>query len=368
MARGQGKKVGEMEVFRSICFRHLEPLRKRPRILPIFMPNAGCPHRCLFCGQEEVTGQPDMGEAPQRAEEDVSQDVQQVLDELPARFEHVSPAAPVEAAFYGGTFTALPGPWPLRFLEALRPLRQRGLVSAVRCSTRPDAVPSHRLAQLAAAGLDTVELGVQTFDNAVLLAARRGHGAEASLGACARARAAGLGLGLQLLPGLPGHTLEAFARDITQCIALRPDFVRIHPCLVLAGTGLETLWRQGGYTPWGLPATVDALGTAVAELWRAGITVARVGLAPEASLLPAILAGPWHPALGSRVRARALWHDIRQRLEGRMAVSLRLPRRYSGEFWGHAGEMEHLYQQLGLIRGGVHFTDGDECVLEVRNG
>ncbi len=342
------------------------------------MPNAGCPHRCLFCNQEEVTGHTDLAGLPPGAEggdkerfsgslSASDECLRRALEQLPDRFVHVTPQAPVEAAFYGGTFTALPSPWPLRFLKALEPWRQDGLVSAVRCSTRPDAVDPGQLEQLAAAGLYTVELGVQTFDEAVLERARRGHGAQASLEACRRVRAAGLGLGLQLLPGLPGHTLRSFAQDIARCIALRPDFVRIHPCLVLAGTGLEALWRRGAYAPWELAATLEALGEAVSQLWSAGIPVARVGLTPEASLLSAILAGPWHPALGSRVRARALWHDIRRRLDGRLAASLTLPQRSSGEFWGHAGEMEPEYRALGLLRSAVTFTDGDEWMLEVRN-
>jgi len=266
---------------------------------------------------------------------------------MPGRFAAWG-RAPVEAAFYGGTFTALPDGWPLRFLRALHPLRQRGLVTAARCSTRPDALSPEQLAVLAGAGLDTVELGVQTFDEAALTAARRGHGAGASSRACALVRGAGLGLGLQLLPGLPGHTPRSFAEDIAQCLELRPDFVRIHPCLVLRGTGLEGLWRQGAYVPWDVPETLEALGEAVLALWRGGIAVARVGLAPEASMLSAVLAGPWHPAMGARVRARALWREIRARLDGRTAVSLSLPQRYSGEFWGHAGEMEPRYRVLGL--------------------
>ena len=31
--------------------------RKRPLIVPIFIPYHGCPHRCIYCQQEKITAQ-----------------------------------------------------------------------------------------------------------------------------------------------------------------------------------------------------------------------------------------------------------------------------------------------------------------------
>jgi histone acetyltransferase (RNA polymerase elongator complex component) len=279
----------------------------------------------------------------------------------------------VEVAFYGGTFTSLPEPWLRRFLEAAAGFRRAGVVNAVRCSTRPDAADPVLLARLAGMGLDMVELGVQTFDDAVLTAAGRGHCGRDVLDACRAVRRAGMGLGLQLLPGLPGHGADTFAGDIHQCLAIRPDTVRLHPCLVLAGSGLEDTWRNGHFVPWSLDRTVQELARATLDLWRGGIAVSRIGLAPEPSLEAVVLAGPRHPALGTMVRARALWLDIRARLEGLQGVRLpghrmaRLcaPQRVSGEFWGHGRELEGAYGELGLHPGVVVFEDREDFMLEV---
>lgn len=272
---------------------------------------------------------------------------------------------PYELAFYGGVFTHLPAPWPQRFLAEAARLRAAGLVTRVRCSTRPDACDPARLARLAAAGLDLVELGAQTFDDAVLAAAGRGHDAAAIRRAARDVGRAGLALGLQLLPGLPGHAPADLARDAAEAAALGPEIVRLHPCLVVDGTPLAALYQAGRYVPWELDATIDALAGVLPVLWRAGARVARIGLAPEPGFLAAVLAGPRHPALGARVRARALCNLIAEEIRAMAGppAGLLAPRRFAGEFFGHAGELTPRYQALGLAKSVVRFEARQDFFL-----
>lgn len=318
----------------------------------MFTPRAGCLERCVFCAQESQSGQ-----EPRSLEE--------IVSVLSGALEAKSGGPPVELAFYGGTFTALPAEWIERLMDLAAVFRSRGVVSAVRCSTRPDALDPDLLERLAAMGLDSVELGVQSFDDAVLAAAGRGHAGRDIIKACRMIRDAGMGLTLQLLPGLPGHTPAVFREDVRKCVHAGPDAVRLHPCLVLAGTGLETLWREGRYQPWPLEVTVSELASATLALWDAGVAVTRIGLAPEPSLEAAILAGPRHQALGTMVRARALYSHIEERLAGRKALRLDVPQCLSGEFWGHRGELEGAYARLGLARGAVAFTGDDHFTMDV---
>ncbi|WP_325647868.1 elongator complex protein 3 [Humidesulfovibrio sp.] len=322
-------------------FPHPEPPRPtRRKILPVFLPFAGCPQRCIFCDQAAQTGQ-----TPQPLE-DIHARLEAQLAELPAT------ADPPELAFYGGTFTALPAPWPRRFVALAGHHLASGRLSRIRCSTRPDAVDPAQLAELKALGLSLVELGVQSFDDAALLASRRGYGGATVLAACAAVREAGLGLGIQLMPGLPGHTPEAFRADVAQAAALRPELARLYPCLVLEGTPLAALWRAGGYAPWELEATVDALALALLELWAAGVPTARMGLAEQEGL--AILAGPRHPALGQLARGRALLRHVAAQLTAlpepapSSKMILNLPRRLQGEALGQKNALAPEYAALGL--------------------
>lgn len=336
------------------AFRHPEPLAPATRIWPIFLTYKGCPGRCVFCAQPLQSGRP-------------AEALEHILAGMRADLAEAAKAGkgPYELAFYGGVFTALPDPWPQRFLETAAWARQAGLVTRVRCSTRPDACDPARLERLRAAGLDLVEIGAQTFVDAVLETSGRGHDAASIRRAADAVRQAGLGLGIQLLPGLPGHTPADLVGDAAQTAALAPEIVRLYPCLVLPDTPLAQWYRDGRFQPWSLEVALEALAAAVPVLWRAGARVARIGLAPEAGLVRAIVAGPWHPALGGRVRARAtaslLAAEIRAM--GGRATSLDAPRRFSGELFGHAGELVPTYAALGLTKDAIRFSDREDFVI-----
>ena len=323
-------------------FLHPEPLRHGLPIHPVFLPFAGCPQRCVYCSQHAQTGQ---GAQPL---EQIAQALEETLADALA--SEGAAAEKREIAFYGGTFTALPSPWPERFLGIAMRYKAAGLVGRIRCSTRPDAVDAVGLAALRAQGLDMVELGVQSFSDTVLAAAQRGYGGDTAQRACALVRDAGLGLGIQLLPGLPDMTLRQFRNDIAVVCAIQPEAVRLYPCVVMEGTPLAAQWRRGAYSPWSLTKTHCALAQGTLDLWLAGCRVIRTGLAPEPSLLRSLVAGPWHPALGSMVRGLALALHVRAQLGrmGRPARELSFPRRHSGEFWGHKKSLAPFYARLGL--------------------
>ena len=335
-------------------FRHPEPERRRCRIWPVYVTFQGCPGRCVFCAQHLQSGFP---AAP----------LDRILEGMAAGLAAAATAGrgPYELAFYGGVFTALPSPWPERFLDVARRFAVSGLVTRVRCSTRPDACDPALLSRLAAAGLDLVEIGAQTFCDEVLAASGRGHDAASIRQAGRAVHQAGLSLGLQLLPGLPGHSPDDLRADAAEAAALGPELVRLHPCLVLRGTALATLFSSGRYVPWGLEETIAALAGVLPVFWRAGACVARIGLAPEPGFEAAILAGPRHPALGARVRARALFDIIRAEVEVFDApmAGLWAPARFAGEFFGHAGELVAAYQALGLPKSRVRFEPRDDFFL-----
>ncbi|MGE4505953.1 MAG: elongator complex protein 3 [Desulfovibrionaceae bacterium] len=328
-----------------LIFPHPEPRRERPRIHPVFLPFAGCPQRCVFCDQGAVTGQPGVRRG-------ADHDLARRHDDLAADLARLAMthAPPRELAFYGGTFTALPEPWPARFLGLAAEYRARGLVTRVRCSTRPDAVSPRLLADLKARGLDMVELGVQSFDDDALAASGRGHDGKAARWGARMVLNAGLALGIQLMPGLPGDRPGLFAKDVATAAALRPEAARLYPCQVLEGTPLAARWRAGEFRPWPLPRTRQELALGVGALWRAGVQVIRIGLAPEPGLAARVLAGPSHPSLGQMVRSLALYDHIRALAPGlgRAPRGLRYPQRSSGEIGGHSGELARAWERLGI--------------------
>jgi histone acetyltransferase (RNA polymerase elongator complex component) len=333
-------------------FVHPEPPRRHVRVWPVFLPFAGCPGRCVYCAQHLQTGVP-------------AGSLDAALAELDAALAAALAAGrgPYEIGFYGGTFTALPGDHAERFTTLAEGYRRKGLVTRVRCSTRPDAVTPGRLAVLRDLGLDMVELGVQTFEPVVLAQSGRGYGPDAAFTACRAVGEAGLGLGVQLLPGLPGHTPGMFARDAALAAEMGPETARVYPCLVTAGTRLAAMHAAGEYAPWSEETTLAAVAGGLVTLWRAGVRVVRVGLAPQPELAAAVLAGPAHPSLGNRARARALFLLVREQADrlGPGPKGLCVPRRYAGEVWGQGRELVPAYAGIGIRREWVRLVDDAEA-------
>lgn len=178
-------------------------------------------------------------------------------------------------------------------------------------------------------------------------------------------RESDLDLGVQLLPGMPGQTAAAFGEDVRRTAALRPRMARLYPCLVLKGAPLAGAWRRGEYSPWELGRTVQELACAARVFWDAGVVLGRLGVAQESGLEQQIIAGPWHPALGCRIRGEALFMLVEQQVRKmkRKPAGLLAPRRYQGEFWGHKGELAPLYENLGLARSTVRFVQKGYFVL-----
>jgi len=272
---------------------------------------------------------------------------------------------PYEIAFFGGTFTALPEPWPEIFLDLAARYRGQGLISRVRCSTRPDCVDVPMLSRLRGMGLDLVELGIQAFDNGPLKTSGRGYTGDIARRACEAVRESGLALGVQLLPGLPGDRPGIFQEDVRSAAAFRPETARLYPCLVIKGTHLAAMWEQGQYEPWSLERAKRELAKALPVFWAAGTRVIRLGLAPEGTLNKNILAGPWHPALGQSVRGMALLDCFRVKVResGGRPKGLEVPRRYSGELYGHGRELAPAYFAMGLSEATIRFVDETRFTL-----
>lgn len=346
-------------------------MKRVPRqILPFFIPHLGCPHRCVFCDQQGISG---AASYPRQEE---------VQAAIAGWREETVP----EIAFYGGSFTALSESWQEYFLRPAHQALLAGKISGIRVSTRPDAVSSATLALLRRWGVDTVELGVQSLDDRVLAEAERGHPAAASLAALALLREHGFRTGVQLMPGLPGDSREKSLRGALAIARWRPDMVRIYPTLVLRGTRLHQMYCEGCYQPLRLEEAVATCRDMLAIMEHHGVQVIRMGLQPSAEISPQALvaAGPWHPSFGELV-AGALYREKMVMAWGMLPPAAKLSRalfsvnpRDCSLAAGHGGANRAYLQDacgLGeirikglpeLARGDLRLTLGDDPLREIR--
>ena len=282
-------------------------LISKPYIIPIFIPQLGCLHRCVYCHQPTITGvKPHL-------------DLKQIKNQIEfflLRKRHPK-RKHIQIAFYGGSFTALNPKWRKKLLTLAFQYVQTGQVHSIRLSTRPDAINKIVLTELKTYGVKTIELGVQSLDNKVLDVCQRGHDAEAVYKATDLIKIHGFQLGWQLMPGLPEESAESRKKTIDGILKWRPDFIRIYPTLVIKDTILAKWWEEKKYLPLSLTEAVKICKEMVLIFQKANIPVIRIGLQASESLLQPghILAGPWHPAFGELVKSAIILEKVRIILE-----------------------------------------------------
>lgn len=316
----------------------------RKSIYPVFLPHAGCPHRCLYC-EQTLTGATENLADPVKT-------LERLDDVLPSKGEG-------ELAFYGGSFTLLEGAEQEEWLGLGARLIAQGRIASLRISTRPDAIDSEIVERLLKAGVSTVELGCQSFDDEVLRQAKRGHGAEAALRALPLLQSQGIAVGIHLMPGLPGAGEDEAMTSLAAALALRPDFLRIHPTVVLRGTPLEGLYRDGLYVPLSLAVAVQLCAAMFRQTRRAAVPVIRFGLMANEKLDggDAVVAGPYHPAFGQLVRSR-LWFE---RISVMAAAGCRSFRVHPADLADLLGQRRSNMVELNRQYGTVTF----ECAVSV---
>lgn len=268
--------------------------------ISIFVPHAGCPHRCSFCDQRSISGaafQPD-GEYVRRICTDA--------------LEQISSPEDTEIAFFGGSFTAISHDYMTELLEAASCYVGKGMFKGIRISTRPDYISSDVLSLLNRYGVTAIELGAQSLDNRVLELNERGHTAEDVVKASGLIKSYGFELGLQMMVGLYGSTAESEYKTAETICSISPDTVRIYPVVILRGTKLGDLFLSGEYKPYGFDDSVDITADLIRLFEQEGIRVIKVGLHASELVERDMLGGFYHPAYRELCEGRAFRKKFEQ--------------------------------------------------------
>jgi len=265
----------------------------RPFIVPIFLPHAGCPHRCVFCNQTSITG---------------SKENSITADDVRARVEvflnyNKKQRKPVQIAFFGGNFLGQAPEVVEKMLAEATSFVRQGRADSIRFSTRPDTIDRRRLEIISAFPVSTIELGVQSMNDGVLAASRRGHTRADTIEAVKLLKKSEYEIGLQIMVGLPGDNREKSIQTGHLITKLRPNFVRIYPTVVLNHSPLARWYHNGTYVPLSLEEAVRQVKDLFVLFSSSGITTIRMGLQSSEDLdnQSTIVAGPYHPAFGHLV-------------------------------------------------------------------
>ena len=265
----------------------------KPFIIPVFLPNVGCPHQCAFCNQTAITGE----KRKTISTEKLGSYLNEFLNyRRPQRKR-------IQIAFYGGNFLGLKRDYAGSLLNEASKFVSQGKVDSIRFSTRPDTVNNERLDSIKDFPVSTIELGVQSMDDSVLTMARRGHSAVDTKKAVCLLKERNYEIGIQMMVGLPGDDETGALETGRRIVAMKPDFLRIYPTVVLENSLLGDWYKKGKYIPLPLEQCVTLVKNLYLLFRKNGIIVIRMGLQASEGLdrESTILAGPYHPAFGALV-------------------------------------------------------------------
>ena len=267
------------------------------KIIPIFIPHAGCPYRCIYCDQHKISGALNLP------------GVEEIISTIDRNLKTILGKERIEAAFFGGTFTLLPEDLQKKYLQAVYPYVKYKKISGIRMSTHPEAVTEKSMRLFKKMGGCLVELGVQSLDKEVLKKSNRAMNFNTIKIAAGIIKKSGLDLGVQVMLGLPGDTLQKSIKTAEKLIELKPVTARVYPAIVLKGTGLGDLFKKGRYKPLSMEDAIEWSGRVADVFEKGGVKVIRIGLHPSKKLNSkgVVLAGPYHPRFGQMARAAQVW-------------------------------------------------------------
>lgn len=251
-----------------------KPARTISGVAPVavMIPPKPCKHgTCLYCPALNAP-QSYTPESPvvMRAKIVGYDSFKQVSDRLDALKKMGHSTDKVELIIMGGTFLNHPVEFQYNFVkgcyDALNGMKSKSLEEAKvanekaknRCvalciETRPDFCSDEEIKRILEFGCTRVELGVQAIDDKIYLKVNRGHTVQEVIDATRRLKEAGFKVGYHLMPGLPDSNLK---KDLTMFKKIfseekyRPDQIKIYPCQVIKGSGLEKLYSSGKYKPY----------------------------------------------------------------------------------------------------------------------
>lgn len=177
-----------------------------------------CVRKCPYC---DFNSHEAKGAIPER----------EYVDALIADLEFDLPRVwgrKLKSIFIGGGTPSLFSPDSIdRLLSAVR--ARLPFISPdieVTLEANPGTVEQGKFAELRAAGINRLSIGVQSFDAGALERLGRIHGAKEAIRAVEQAHAAGFdNFNLDLMFGLPDQTQAAAANDVATAIALEPAHI-----------------------------------------------------------------------------------------------------------------------------------------------
>jgi oxygen-independent coproporphyrinogen-3 oxidase len=220
-------------------------VQEHPRRAGIYVHIPFCPRKCPYCDFYSTT---DLGLKPA------------FLEALSLEIAAADPGRLAFDTVYigGGTPSVLEPQEVQTIVESLFSKFRFEPPIEMTLEVNPGTVDCRKLQGFRSAGVNRLNIGVQSFRDENLKTLGRIHSASSAHAALANARRAGFAaVGLDLMYGLPGQTHAAWSEDLECALAHEPDHIACYLLTVEPGTPLAEEQRVGRFQPAAESAAAD---------------------------------------------------------------------------------------------------------------
>lgn len=157
---------------------------------------------------------------------------------------------PLTSIFFGGgTPSLMPPTTVAALIEAAE--QHWGFADNIEITleANPSSVEASRFADLAAAGVNRVSLGLQSLDDYALAFLGRAHSVAESLGALAIAQKHFNRVNIDLIYARPDQTAEQWQAELERVLSFGTDHMSLYQLTIEPGTRFETMVRTRQFVP-----------------------------------------------------------------------------------------------------------------------
>ena len=240
-----------------------------------------CPGKCIFCPTDARMPKSYLPDEPgaMRAERHAFDPYDQTKIRIMALENIGHPTDKIELLILGGTWSSYRRDYQewfiRRCLDAINGVEAKCLTEAqdinasgerrnvgLVVETRPDHIDEDELRWFRYLGVTKVQIGIQSLDDRILKLNHRGETVDDTRRAIRLLRLGGFKIHAHWMPNLLGATPQSDLEDFSRLWsdpAIRPDELKIYPCMLLENADLYAYWQRGEYRPYTEEEIVDLL-------------------------------------------------------------------------------------------------------------
>src|SRR6476660_2382175 len=160
------------------------------------------------------------------------------------------PGRTLTSIFFGGGTPSLMDPISVEALidSAFQHWSPAGKIE-ITLEANPKSVEAALFADLAAAGVNRVSLGLQSFDDKALAFLGRAHSAREGFAALATAQQPFRGVGFDLIYALPRDTEDSWSATLAQALSLGTSHLSLYQLTIEPGTRFASMVAKGQFEP-----------------------------------------------------------------------------------------------------------------------